>query len=361
MHTTCPTELSTNPSLSIIIVNWNVAPLLERCLDSIFQHCALPHFEVIVVDNGSTDHSLTMMRARFPQVHVIANSDNRGFAKANNQGFQIAKGTYVLTLNPDTTVNAAAIQKNIALLEENPQIGIVGPRILDSNGQIVRACRRDQPSNWEIAKGLFLTDKVLDKLMRTIFPTRWATFADYRYFQTGTCECLQGSFMLMRLKDLQKVGFFDERIPLYLDDNDLCKRFQDQGLEIFYNANTEIVHHGAQSVSKMPNSRMSSLVGSLAIDTYFLKHGSVWQVALYHCQLFASSILFLLVDLILFPVLIFFKPKFIRNYFIKHWWSLSYSIFFCFRTNALPLSWPRSLRQVMRAKENQVPIASSTS
>lgn len=343
------------PHLSIIIVNWNVAPLLARCLHAIETHLRDYDKEIFVVDNASSDESLTLLKHQFPQVIRIENKENLGFAKANNQAFRRAQGKYILVLNPDTEIHPFAIQKMMAVLDENKHIGLVGPKVLTERGHIVRACRRSDPSLYEIAKGLFLTDKFFDYLMRWAFGTKWVQFAERKYARSGPCECLQGSCMLMRREDLYLVGFFDERIPLYLDDNDLCKRFRNKGLDVFYLADAHITHVGAQSVHKMANSRMSSMVGCLAIDAYFHKHGHIGQIAIYHLMLLFSSIIFLAVDLLLLPFLWFSKRAFIRNYFIKHCWTLCYSLTFQFRTKHLPPSWPRSFGQVLNTPSNEDP------
>lgn len=348
-----PNQTANAPTdLSIIIVNWNVAELLAKCLASIEKHLSHFKIEVFVIDNASEDESLAVVEQSFPWVQIIANSENTGFAKANNQGFQKASGTYILTLNPDTEIQAGALDAMVELLEKNPKIGIVGPQIISSTGKIVRACKRKAPSLRELSKNLFLTETFLDFFMNKVFPKGWSRLRDQTFSESGPCDCIQGSCMLMRKTDLQRIGIFDERIPMYLDDNDLCTRFRKAGLTVFFQANAQILHSGARSVSKLANSRISSLVGSMALDMYFLKHGSKWQVAVHHCLLVFSSLIFLGVDLLLLPFLWVSKQKFIKNYIVKHWWSLYYGIFFAFKTSSLPPCWPRSLKAAVRANPN---------
>jgi len=344
-----------DPTLSIVIVNWNVRELLERCLASIQTHLQGEALEVIVVDNASHDGSAAMLAESYPWVQCIENGENLGFAAANNQAFRVAKGDYLLLLNPDTELRARSIQTLLEVLEKKPEVGLVGPRIVNQDGSIVRPCRRKNISLWGISKGLFLTDQIFDRVMNGLFGARWRKFADRDYATSGRTQCLQGSCMLMRRRDLLKVGYFDERIPLYLDDGDLCQRFQNAGFRIFFSAEAEIIHHGAKSVAKMANSRMSSMVGCLAIDTFFLKHRSKAHVFVYHLMLFFSSCVFLIIDVVLLPFLWFTKRKFIRNYLVKHFWSLIYSVSFQFRTKALPPTWPRRLKDVLRAPMNVAP------
>nr|HID14311.1 glycosyltransferase family 2 protein [Anaerolineae bacterium] len=124
--------------LSIVIVNWNVCDLLRRCLHSILSSGQQPatSIEIIVVDNGSTDGSVEMVRAEFPGVRLIANADNRGFPAANNQGIAAARGRYVLLLNPDTEVVGDALATMVAFADAHPDVGIVGPQLLNPDGSV---------------------------------------------------------------------------------------------------------------------------------------------------------------------------------------------------------------------------------
>lgn len=347
------------PTLSIVIVSWNVADYLQRCLHSIDQYAGLDH-EVIVVDNASSDGTAAMVRQKFPQVHLIANDENTGFAIANNQGFAMASGSYVLILNPDTELRPGALPSLLQRLQDNAHIGAVGPRIVEADGTIVRPCRRPAVSLWQIFKGLFLADKFLRWLGRKIGGKRFQTYLDKPYYRSGPVGCLQGSCMFMRKADLDAVGWFDERVPLYLDDGDLCYRIRRASKQVYFDANTEIVHHGGRSVGKLANLRMSSMVGALAHDVYFAKHFGWGHVAMYHGMLLGSSLIFLVVDAMLWPLLVWTKREFMLHYTVKHWQSLKYALTFRFNTRVLPPSWPRRFPfgTEERLPPNQVPSPS---
>ncbi|MEA3339438.1 MAG: glycosyltransferase family 2 protein, partial [Chloroflexota bacterium] len=133
------------PDLSIVIVNWNVRDLLRRCLRSILANLqirALVHLQVIVVDNGSSDGSVEMVQAEFPAVHLITNAGNRGFPAANNQGLAIARGRYVLLLNPDTEIVGDALALMVAFADAHPDVGMVGPQLLNADGSVQSSRRR---------------------------------------------------------------------------------------------------------------------------------------------------------------------------------------------------------------------------
>ncbi|MFM7388451.1 MAG: glycosyltransferase family 2 protein [Bacteroidota bacterium] len=126
-----------NIALSIIIVNYNVAYFLEQCLNSVFRSKGIESFEVIVVDNRSSDNSVAMVRQKFPQVQLIANQENLGFSKANNQGIEISQGAFVVLLNPDTVVEESSFEKTVAAFKSDHQIGGIGVRMVDGKGNFL--------------------------------------------------------------------------------------------------------------------------------------------------------------------------------------------------------------------------------
>ena len=335
--------------LSIVIVNWNAGPHLTGCLQSIRQQLDEVRYEVIVVDNGSEDGSIEAIKHALPEARLIENQVNLGFAAANNQGFREARGAFVLMLNPDVLLGANAVQAMLAFLKRHPDAGLVGPRVIDGRGAVVRACRRGPISLGSILKGLFFTDRLLYRLLESLAGKAFVSRADARFYRSGETGCLQGSCMLARKRDLLDLGGFDERIPLFLDDGDLCFRMRQKGFSVYFLAEAEVVHFGGVSIGNMANSRMSSLVGSLALDVYFLKHHSALHVAAYHAMLFVSSVIFLIADFFLWIPCRFMDRRFIPQYAAKHFWSLVYSLTFRFKTDALPRHWPRSLAQAWHA------------
>ncbi len=334
--------------LSVIIVNWNATDRLSACLQSVAAERERVSLETIVVDNASEDNCAAMVADRFPWVRLILNHRNEGFARANNQGFAEARGAFILILNPDARLRPGAVARLLATMQNRRDAGLAGPRIVDASGVVVPACRRPHLSLWQIAKGLFLTDQLWRWLLGRVPSRRIVQWRDRRYRESGPAACLQGSCMLARRTALEETGWFDERVPMYLDDGDLCRRMAIKGWAVCYVAEAEAVHEGAVSVNRMVNTRMSSMVGALAIDAYFLKYAGLGTVAAYHAMLFFSSWIFLAVDLLLWPPLYFINRRFIREYTVKHWHSLVYSVTFGFHTRALPAHWPRSILAAYR-------------
>jgi len=333
----------TELDLTVVIVNWNASDRLGACLASLETERTELSLEAIVIDNASEDGGPAAAMKPYPWARLIQNEVNAGFARANNQGFAAARGAFILLLNPDARLAPGAARAMIALLRARPDVGLVGPKVRDARGRVTRACRRPRQSLWQIAKGLFLTDRLAYWLLRKTFGRRFTRWADRRFEHSGPTDCIQGSCMMTRREDLAMTGWFDERVPMYLDDGDLCRRMALQNRLVFYLAEAEAVHEGAVSVNRMANTRMSSMVGSLAIDAYFFKHGSLFEVGAYHAMLLGSSVVFLAVDVLLWPVLGFVNRRFIREYSVKHYCTLVYSLTFRFRSSALEPSWPRSI------------------
>ncbi|MBI2483610.1 glycosyltransferase [Candidatus Uhrbacteria bacterium] len=232
--------------LSIIIISWNVAAQLERCLASVSaaKKPSLP-LEVIVVDNASSDGTPDMIRARFPKTALIVNSDNKGFAVACNQGIRIARGEYMCFLNPDTEVNTEALQKLVAYLDTNADVGIVAPRLRNDDGSIQKSIRRF-PTPLALLEIFFK----LDRLPIPLAATRNYMATDFDYLLTQEVEQPMGACLVVRKKTLDTAGLFDERFFIWFEEVDLCKRIKESGYKIVYLADASIIHQRAQSFSK---------------------------------------------------------------------------------------------------------------
>ena len=233
------------PDLSIVIVNWNVRDLLRRCLKSIYgsngAHGALT-VETIVVDNASTDGSAEMVSQAFPQVTLIANADNRGFTGGNNQGIAISQGRYVLLLNPDTEVMGNALARMIAYADANPEIGALGPMLLNPDGS-VQSSRRRFPipatafiestvlQNWFPHHRLLRDYYVLDKPDDVIARVDW----------------VDGACLLARREALEQIGLLDDGYFMYSEELDWCRRAKAAGWEVVYYPPARIVHYRGQS------------------------------------------------------------------------------------------------------------------
>ena len=229
----------TTPDLSVVIVNWNGLEYLQECLDSVFNYTEGISVEVILVDNASTDGSVPMARAKYPQVRVIANTQNLGFAKANNQAFPFCNGRYVLLMNPDTRVLGDALSAMVRFMDSHPDAGISGCRVLNPDLTLQLACRRSIPTPAVALYRMIGLAKVMPLNPR---------FARYNLtFKDDTVEtevdAVSGSFLMFRPEVLQTVGALDEQFFLYGEELDWCLRARQHGWKVLYNPDAEIIHY----------------------------------------------------------------------------------------------------------------------
>jgi GT2 family glycosyltransferase len=233
-------------TLSVIIVNYNVKYFLEHCLHSVLKAGGELDTEVIVVDNGSTDDSLSYLPPRFPQVKFIRNNVNCGFGKACNQGLAGATGDYILFLNPDTIVAEDSFQKSVSFFESHPACGALGVKMIDGSGVFLKESKRAFPSP---ATSLFK----LFGLSR-LFP-RSKVFSRYHLGhldneQSHEVDVLAGAYMMIRRTVLDEVGPFDEAFFMYGEDVDLSYRIQKGGYKNYYFAGTTIIHFKGESTKR---------------------------------------------------------------------------------------------------------------
>ncbi|MBD3637663.1 MAG: glycosyltransferase [Crocinitomicaceae bacterium] len=232
--------------LSVIIVNYNVEFFLEQCLNSVF--AALKHVEgeVYVVDNNSIDGSLAMVQAKFPQVHLIANKENVGFSRANNQALRVAKGKYHLLLNPDTIVEEDTFKKVIDFMDEHPEAGGLGVKMIDGKGNFLPESKRGLPTPKDAFYKIFGLSRLFPRSKR--FGRYHLSFLDKN--EIHEVEILSGAFMLMRKEALDKVGLLDEDFFMYGEDIDLSYRIVLGGYKNYYYPKTRIIHYKGESTKK---------------------------------------------------------------------------------------------------------------
>ncbi len=246
--------------LGIVIVNYNTSTLLRACLRSVFASTGGLRLAVCVVDNASPDDSVAMVRADFPQVHVIANADNVGYPAANNQGLRWFGFTdltpaplprrdgggagggglprFALLLNPDTVLPPDALAEMLAFMAEHPRAGAAGPKLVRLDGSLDKACRRSFPTP---ATSLYHLLK-LDRL----FPRspRFARY-DLSYLDPDTVtrvDAIVGAFMLVRGEAIGQAGLLDETFFMYGEDLDWAKRITDAGWQVWYNPRVTVQH-----------------------------------------------------------------------------------------------------------------------
>ena len=232
------------PIVSVIIVNWNTKEHLRRCLQSLTQHSApnTPHLEIIVVDNASIDGSAEMVQREFPQVRLVVNDENIGYAAANNQGAAIAKGRYLLLLNPDTVVPNEAINCLVEFSEAHPDAGIVAPKLVYPDGSLQPSVR-SFPTPAALLFSALLLDRIFPK--SRIFGRYRMTW--FRYDQVIEVDQPMASALLVRKTAWEQIGGMDETMPIFFNDVDLCWRLKKAGWRIYFVPDAVIVHHHGAS------------------------------------------------------------------------------------------------------------------
>jgi len=256
------------PLLSVVICSYKVRDLLRDCLNSVYQAGGIDadQLEVIVVDNASDDGSVAMVQGEFPAVRLIANDDNLGFSKANNQALRIARGRYLMLLNPDMVVLDDALARLVSFMEAHPAVGVCGgdglsPELV-SQPQFTRAIPTPLVALYHFLK----LDRFFPKSRR--FGRYNYTFADRT--KLLEVEAISGACMLVRRAAMEQVGLLDERFPMYAEDLDWCLRFTQAGWKLFYVPAARFVHYHGQSSRK--NLIWSSKQFYLTMHSFYVKH-----------------------------------------------------------------------------------------
>lgn len=251
--------MTSSPTLSVIIVNWNTADLLAACLASLGRGPAAPH-EVIVVDNASTDGSVERVRSGFPHVRVLPQPENLGFARANNAGIAAAHGRFLLLLNSDTEVRPGALDALVSWMDARPRVGIAGPPLWNPDGS-------PQPSvqTFPTLGSEFLRQTMLFRVV----PGRLRREAGSR--ETRRVEVVSGAALCIRRECLESVGPLDAEIFMFYEDTDWCRRADRAGWEVWFVGGPGVLHHkGAASSGRV---RTRALLDShRGMLRYFRKH-----------------------------------------------------------------------------------------
>lgn len=232
--------------LSIVIVNYNVKHFLEQCLKSVYHALEGIEAEVFVVDNDSVDGSMQMVAEKFPDVIAISNKENVGFSKANNQAIRESKGEYVLLLNPDTVVEEETFSKTIAFMDNHPEAGALGIKMMDGKGNYLPESKRGLPTPWVAFYKIFGFTSLFPKSKK--FARYYLGHLDKD--ANNEVEILAGAFMLMRKEALDKSGLLDETFFMYGEDIDLSYRIVQAGYKNYYYADSSIIHYKGESTKK---------------------------------------------------------------------------------------------------------------
>jgi GT2 family glycosyltransferase len=229
------------PELSVAIVNWNTRDLLLQALDSIFASIG-PTLEVIVVDNASSDGSVEAVGERFPQVRVIANDSNAGYAHANNQAMAVANGAYILLLNSDVILPPLGLARAVDFMKRHPDAGALGVRQVHPDGRLQRSVRGfPSPASvlWEL---LGLSRLVPQSQRLGAYRMTW-----FEYDREIEVDQPMGTFLLLSARAVAEVGPMDEAFPIFFNEVDWCLRCRRAGWKIYFTPDVEIVHYGGAS------------------------------------------------------------------------------------------------------------------
>jgi len=228
--------------LSIVIVNYNVTQLLRNCLLSIQKYCEGIDYEVIVIDNKSTDSSWGDLIPEFPKVHFIASEKNEGFSKANNRAIETAAGEYLLILNPDTELEGFYLNEILNFADSKTNFGCLGVRMHDANGNFLPESKRSVPDMINSFEKLFTNFK--KKKSKSYYRN------DVDEYGVAEVEVITGAFFLVRKEVYEKVGGLDERYFMYGEDIDLCYTLLNTGYKNYYYGKASILHHKGESTVK---------------------------------------------------------------------------------------------------------------
>ncbi len=236
-----------HPTASVLIVNWNTCGHLSRCLYSLTHYTLRIKPEIIVVDNASADGSAETVGREFPQVRLIANERNLGYAAANNQAAAVAKGRYLLLLNPDTEVTEDAIAKLVAFAEAHPEAGAVAPKLVYPDGRLQPSVR-----SFPTPTALLFAALSLDKPFVIRHPSPFTLLGRYRmawfsYDRVAEVDQPMASAILVRREAWEQIGGMDETMPIFFNDVDLCWRLKKSGWRIYFLPDAVVVHHHGAS------------------------------------------------------------------------------------------------------------------
>lgn len=265
--------------LSIIVVSWNTCAILADCLASVYAHPPADPFELILVDNASTDGSAEMVKRDFPQVRLIESQENLGFAGGNNLAVPLCRGEYVLLLNPDTVVKPKALQKLIDFLDANPAAGGAGSMLLNPDETLQPSCHPAPKLGREMWRLLHLDE---------IAPYGRYNMHTWKMDQPREVDVIMGAAFMVRKAILDEIGFLDGDYFIYSEEVDLCLRLQRTGWSLYYVPDSKVIHLGGQSTRQVATDMFLQLyLGKLK---YFRKHYGTFAGQVYKLILLFASL-----------------------------------------------------------------------
>jgi GT2 family glycosyltransferase len=251
----------TQAELSICILSWNTLDLTRDCLMSLFADPGSTHWQIVVVDNNSSDASADMVAEEFPKALLIRSAENLGFAGGNNLAISRSLGNHVLLLNSDTQVPAGSLGRLLAHLQQHPQVGAVGPRLVDANGRLEMSCGRPPGLVPEIFHKL---------LLHRVFP--FFRFGSWDHQSTRNVGWVTGACLMIRRQALEAVGGLDDGIFMCFEDLEWCMRLRADGWRIEYVPSSEVMHLEGQSIAQRLEAML--IVSQQSLYYLFQKHFS---------------------------------------------------------------------------------------
>jgi N-acetylglucosaminyl-diphospho-decaprenol L-rhamnosyltransferase len=239
-----------DPTVAIIVVSWNTRKLLSECIASVIATCQDIAYEVIVIDNGSTDGSIAMVQQDFPQVRLVLNQQNVGFGQANNQAANLSKADYFLLLNSDARLFAHSMRALLDLVQTNPQIGAVGTRLENADGSF-QASYTNFPTLWRE----FL---ILSGIGRKVFGP-WYPSHGPKEDAIRKVDYVEGAGVLIRREAYQQVGGFNPEFFMYSEEVFLCYALAKNGWQVWYQPRARVLHHGGASSKNRQTKREADL------------------------------------------------------------------------------------------------------
>ncbi|MDZ7344460.1 MAG: glycosyltransferase family 2 protein [candidate division KSB1 bacterium] len=243
--------------ISIIIISYNTRDLLRACLQSVYRQTPEVDFEIIIVDNASTDGSREMLQQEFPQAKKIFNTTNKGFAAANNQALAQATGEYLLLLNSDTEVLPGAITQSLEFMEQHPEAGIVGCKLLNPDFTLQPSCE-SFPNFWDVVFESFFLDRLFPN--NKLFGRFHLRF--FRYDRIAKVDSVMGAFLLIRRATVEAIGMLDEGFFFYSEETDWCYRAKRKGWEVYFFPGAQAIHHCSQSADPVASKMFVQLHAS---------------------------------------------------------------------------------------------------
>ncbi|NOT38459.1 MAG: glycosyltransferase, partial [Saprospiraceae bacterium] len=304
--------------LSVVIVNYNVSHFLEQCIVSVQKALKGIAAEIIVVDNNSVDDSCAMVSSQFPDVILVQNDNNLGFSKANNIGIRLAKGEYVLLLNPDTIVHESCLSTCLKYMQEHKEVGGIGVKMLDGSGRLLPESKRGFPTAWVS----FCKMTGLYKLFPNSGFFNGYYMGHLSYDNNVEVEVLTGAFFLAPRKLLNEIHGLDEAFFMYGEDIDLSYRIRQKGYKLMYLSDAQIIHFKGESTKKASFNYWYSFYNAMLI--FSQKHHGSSSLFLLKIAVFAKGILSFIKSLVQRTGIIVIDALAIISglYFIKYFWSL---------------------------------------